>query len=87
MLLRPLEAQYLELCQTASQEHGSPPEDCGFPATFGTPSNFQKLHEHYRKEIPLLQAVLRGLQETSDDEGRSQAEVEQESHHHLLMSD
>ncbi|XP_057604772.1 sesquipedalian-1-like [Hippopotamus amphibius kiboko] len=88
LLLRPLEAQYRELCQAAGQEPSLPPEDCGSPATLSTLSSFQELHEHFGKEIWALQEVHRGLQEASDNGGsRSQAEVEQELNHCLLTSD
>lgn len=68
-LLRPLEAQYRELCQAAGQEPGSPPEDCGSPATPRTLFSFQELHEHFGKEIRMLQAVHRQFQEASDNGG------------------
>lgn len=56
-LLPTLEAQYRELCQAAGQEPSSPPEGCGFLATLSTPSSFQELHEHFGKEIRVLQVV------------------------------
>lgn len=76
-LLPPLEAQYRELCQAAGQEPSSPPEDCGFLATLGIPSSFQELHEHFGKEIRVLQVVRRGPQ-ANNGGSRSQAKEEQE---------
>ncbi|XP_042778852.1 sesquipedalian-1-like [Panthera leo] len=77
-LLPPLEAQYRELCQAAGQEPSSPPEDCGFLATLSPPSSFQELHEHFGKEIRVLQVVRRGLQSSDNRGSRSQAKGEQE---------
>ncbi|XP_077763439.1 sesquipedalian-1-like [Canis aureus] len=76
-LLPPLEAQYQELCQAAGQEPSSPPEDCGFLATLGIPSSFQELHEHFGKEIRVLQVMRRGPQ-ANNGGSRSQAKEEQE---------
>lgn len=90
MLLRSLEAQHQELCQAAGQETSSPPEDCGSPQyrEGSTLSSLQELHEHSGKEIRVLQAAHRQLQEASDNGGSgSQAEVEWELNHCLLMSD
>lgn len=81
MLLCSLEAQHQELCQAAGQETSSPPEDCGSPQyrEGSTLSSLQELHE---------QAAHRQLQEASDNGGSgSQAEVEWELNHCLLMSD
>lgn len=87
-LLPYLEAQYQELCQAAGQEPSSPLEDCGFLSTLSSPSSFQELHEHFGKEILVLQVVWRGLQDASDNgRSRSQAEFEQELNHCLLMND
>ncbi|XP_055265826.1 sesquipedalian-1-like isoform X1 [Moschus berezovskii] len=69
VLLRPLEAQYRELCQATGQEPGSPPEDCGSPTTQRTLFSFQELHEHFGKEIRMLQSVHRQFQEASDNGG------------------
>ncbi|XP_025709789.2 sesquipedalian-1-like [Callorhinus ursinus] len=77
VLLPPLEARYRELCQAAGKEPSSPPEDCGFLATLSTPYSFQELHEHFGKEIRVLQMVRRRPQ-ASPNGSRSQVEEEQE---------
>ncbi|XP_027965594.1 sesquipedalian-1-like [Eumetopias jubatus] len=78
VLLPPLEARYRELCQAAGKEPSSPPEDCGFLATLSAPYSFQELHEHFGKEIRVLQMVRRRPQASPDGSSRSQAEEEQE---------
>eukprot|EP00069_Balaena_mysticetus_P002995 bmy_00759T0 len=91
VLLRPLEAQHQELCQAAGQETSSSPEDWGSPQyrEGSTLSSLQELHEHFGKEIRVLQAA--GAQTAPGGQcnggSRSQAEVEQELNHCLLMSD
>ncbi|XP_042522703.1 sesquipedalian-1-like [Dipodomys spectabilis] len=87
-LLPALEAQYQELCQAAGQEPSSPPEDSGFLAALAAPSHFQELHERIGKEIRVLRAVPRGLQEANDNAGSSsQTKLEQKFDQCLLMTD
>ncbi|XP_061065852.1 uncharacterized protein LOC133104233 [Eubalaena glacialis] len=91
VLLRPLEAQHQELCQAAGQETSSPPEDWGSPQyrEGSTLSSLQELHEHFGKEIRVLQAA--GAQTAPGGQcnggSGSQAEVERELNHCLLMND
>ncbi|XP_059754692.1 uncharacterized protein LOC132349894 [Balaenoptera ricei] len=85
VLLRPLEAQHQELCQAAGQETSSPPEDWGSPQyrEGSTLSSLQELHEHFGKEIRVLQAA--GTQRAPGGQcnggSGSQAEVERELNH------
>ncbi|KAB0394838.1 hypothetical protein E2I00_008072, partial [Balaenoptera physalus] len=85
VLLRPLEAQHQELCQAAGQETSSPLEDWGSPQyrEGSTLSSLQELHEHFGKEIGVLQAA--GTQTAPGGQcnggSGSQAEVERELNH------